>query len=132
MLKTYPTKPCRFCGGLGHWPYQCFQNPKRKALKTSGKTNKQWLVTRRTYFKRNPPIMMPFPHYECYICGKWLIPPKSSGYYSPEIAEQLGEYPTLDHVLSRSRHPELRFGQDNLKPCCWQCNTEKGSKDGNV
>lgn len=35
---------------------------------------------------------------------------------------------TLDHVKSRSRHPELRFDLNNLKPCCSPCNTHKGSR----
>lgn len=36
---------------------------------------------------------------------------------------------TLDHVKSRGRHPELRYEQSNLRPCCWPCNTMKGSRD---
>lgn len=35
---------------------------------------------------------------------------------------------TLDHKLSRSRHPELRFVLSNLVPCCMSCNTDKGSR----
>lgn len=33
----------------------------------------------------------------------------------------------LDHVLSRSRHPELTFDEQNLKPSCHDCNYAKGS-----
>jgi 5-methylcytosine-specific restriction endonuclease McrA len=36
---------------------------------------------------------------------------------------------TLDHIKSRSRHPELRLELSNLAPCCWRCNKEKGSKE---
>lgn len=34
---------------------------------------------------------------------------------------------TLDHVLPRGSHPELRYELSNLKPCCWDCNYKKGS-----
>jgi len=36
---------------------------------------------------------------------------------------------TLDHIKSRSRHPELRYDLDNLTPACYRCNSEKGSRD---
>lgn len=35
----------------------------------------------------------------------------------------------LDHVLSRSRHPELALEEDNVRPSCHDCNTAKGSLD---
>lgn len=35
---------------------------------------------------------------------------------------------TLDHVKSRSSRPDLRYEFSNLKPCCFTCNTLKGSK----
>ena len=75
-----------------------------------GKVGKQWIKTRRKWIYLNP------GPWECYICGQWLVD------YSL----------TLDHVKSRSRHPELRFELSNLRPCCWQCNYKKGSKDGNI
>jgi 5-methylcytosine-specific restriction endonuclease McrA len=52
--------------------------------------------------------------YNCFYCGKFLWP--------AEV--------TLDHYHSRSRHPELRYELSNLRPCCWNCNGEKGSTDG--
>jgi 5-methylcytosine-specific restriction endonuclease McrA len=36
---------------------------------------------------------------------------------------------TLDHVKSRSRHPELRYALTNLRPSCGPCNVMKGSLD---
>ena len=114
MLSRFPTKPCRYCGSRGHYPYQCFKNPKRKeTLKPVGKTTKQWLVTRATWIRNNPPNQDPYPHYVCYLCGAWLA---------------LNEL-TLDHRKSRSRHPELRYSADNLSPACYTCNQNKGSKD---
>lgn len=87
---------------------------KPKYLQKNGKYGKQWLATRKTWFRKNPPNHEGW--YECYICGKWIKPYET----------------TLDHVKSRSRHPELRFVQSNLKPCCYDCNREKGSKDGDT
>lgn len=110
-------KPCKYCGSDKHYPYQCFNNPKKhKTLNRNGKYGKQWLVTRASWFKKHLPDPEPYPHYVCYICGKWLHP----------------EETTLDHVLSRGRHPELRAAQWNLKPCCFSCNEAKGSKDGTL
>lgn len=119
MLRSYPTKPCRFCDKRSHFPYQCYKNPKRKKyIKKQGKVANQWAITRKEWFRKNPPEQSPYPHYVCYLPGhgEWLLPNET----------------TLDHVKSRSRHPELRFVLANLKPCCWQGNQEKGSKDGEL
>lgn len=119
-----PTKPCKFCGTLTHWPYQCFKNPylkkygwqgskawdnpkTRKALKKRGKHYVIWMKTRTQWFIENPA-----EYYNCYICGKSLMPYET----------------TLDHVIPRSRAPHLRYDMSNLKPCCGLCNQEKGSK----
>jgi 5-methylcytosine-specific restriction endonuclease McrA len=54
-----------------------------------------------------------FQTWHCYLCGR------------PLTIETL----TLDHVKSRSRHPELRYELSNLRPACWACNTAKSSRD---
>lgn len=58
-IDRFPKKPCKHCHLMGHFSYTCFTNPK-KALKRSpikkvGKQTKQWLVTRATWIKKNPP-----------------------------------------------------------------------------
>lgn len=68
----------------------------------------KWTKTRQDWFRFNWAN-----EYYCYICGKRMTP----------------EETTLDHIKSRSRHPELRYDLTNLAPCCWACNTKKGSKD---
>jgi len=70
----------------------------------------QWVAFRRTWKKKHPPNDEGF--YECWLCGKWVLP--------NEI--------TLDHVIPRSRRPDLVFEETNIKPACWTCNTLKGSK----
>lgn len=134
-MDRWPKKPCRYCGGMGHFPYQCFQKPvkiKGREVKVTSsgrlvkKIDPQWELTRKTWFRLNPPIDWPYPHYVCYICGKWVRPAgKARGLDNP-----LMDIVTLDHVLSRSHHPELVYVQSTLQPCCQPCNEEKGSKDG--
>lgn len=69
-----------------------------------------WLQARAQWFKENWPNEQGF--YICYLCGKWLDQKET----------------TLDHVLPRSRRPDLRYEMSNLMPCCASCNLEKGSK----
>lgn len=118
-----PKKPCKHCGLMGHFAYACYQNPKRalKQLKRSpinkiGKTTKQWLITRATWIRHNPPPIEG-KYWMCYL----RIHPWCPGRI--DIAHL-----TLDHVVSRTRDVSLRFNQDNLKPACIYCNGEKGSK----
>lgn len=117
MLKSFPKKPCHFCGLRSHWPYQCYKNPKnKKFMKKSGKYTKQWLTTRQKWIKDNPPN-----HQGYWICYLQI---------SPECQKFLTiDTLTLDHMHSRSRHSDERFKQSNLQPCCYPCNELKGSKD---
>lgn len=80
-------------------------------MRRIGPKTKKWLSTRRAWLKNNPPNHEGY--YECYICDRWI----------PKTLIQ------LDHVKSRSRHPELIFEQTNLRPICGKCNALKGSKD---
>lgn len=118
-----PKKPCKHCGLKGHFSYACYQNPKRvlKQLKRSplkkvGKNTKQWLLTRTTWIKRNPPPIEG-KYWMCYL----RIHPWCPGRI--DVAHL-----TLDHVVSRSRDPSKRFAADNLKPACIYCNQMKGSR----
>ncbi len=118
-----PKKPCKHCGLLGHFSYACYQNPKRtlKQLKRSpikriGKTTKQWLITRTTWIRKNPPPI-DGKYWECYLQIHEFCPIRI------DITKL-----TLDHVVSRSKDPSLRFKPSNLKPACIYCNHEKGSR----
>lgn len=35
---------------------------------------------------------------------------------------------TLDHIIPRSRRPDLRYEDSNMQPACFFCNSEKGSR----
>lgn len=118
-----PKKPCKHCGLMGHFSYACYQNPKRtlKQLKRSpinkiGKQTKQWLITRASWIRKNPPPIEG-KYWLCYLRIHPWCPVRI------DVAHL-----TLDHVVSRSRDPSKRFSSDNLKPACIYCNGEKGSK----
>lgn len=118
-IDRFPKKPCKHCGLMGHFAYQCFTNPKkalkRTRIKKVGKTTKQWFVTRATWIRKHPPDADGY--WYCYLQIHEWCPIKLT-------IETL----TLDHVVSRSRDPKLRFNQENLKPSCRYCNGEKGSR----
>lgn len=122
-MDRQPKKPCKYCGLMGHFPYACYQNPKKalKKLKRSpinkvGKTTKQWLITRSTWIKKNPPPIEG-KYWLCYLRIHEWCPVRI------DIAHL-----TLDHVVSRTRDPSKRFTLDNLKPACMYCNQKKGSQ----
>lgn len=77
-----------------------------------GKITNKWLKVRKQWMKENPPNHQGY--YFCYICYR-AVP-------SNEV--------TLDHIIPRSRRPDLRFDFSNLAPCCGLCNYKKGSKNG--
>ena len=119
-MDRFPKKPCKHCKQMGHFPYQCFTNPK-KALKRTpinkiGKQTKQWFITRATWIRKNPPPI-DGQYWTCYLQIHEWCPVRLD-------IKTL----TLDHVISRSHAPGLRFNADNLRPACRYCNSEKGSR----
>lgn len=120
MIDRKPKKACRVCGEFGHYSFQCFKGKKAqivtKRLHPGGKYFKQWQLTRKTWFRNNPP-----DHAGYYLCYLRISPRCFGAMKKVET--------TLDHIKSRSRYPELRFDQNNLAPCCPPCNELKGSRD---
>lgn len=74
-----------------------------------GRITKKWLEFRSEWLKTHPPDE--FGNYICYICGDDV--------WYTEV--------TLDHIISRSRAPELRFVESNIGPAHAKCNEAKGS-----
>lgn len=77
-------------------------------MRKIGKVGRQWYATRQEWVEKNLPDS---GVWKCTYCGDEL--------YLNML--------TLDHKLSRSRRPDLRYDLDNLVPACWTCNSAKGS-----
>ena len=75
------------------------EKPKRKK-KTVYYSNKEWAAARKHVFARDG--------YHCYVCNA--------------TATQ------IDHLLPKSKYPELALNLENLKPICWNCNKSKQTK----
>jgi 5-methylcytosine-specific restriction endonuclease McrA len=147
-MDRFPKKPCKYCGGRGHFPYACYKNPKHKAaakkplvprapikrktkLRVHGKVSKQWVLARETWIRKNPAPIQGL-YWQCYLgispdCPRLLYDPSNKP-DDDQLEHSKAQPLTLDHVVSRSRDPSKRFDQSNLKPCCWWCNTLKGSR----
>lgn len=106
-------KPCTLCQSIYHQQISCFQRPKkqpkRTPIKKGGKHEQAWRLFRKRYLELHPSNHEGY--YICYICSKWVE------------AQDI----TLDHKVSRSNAPELRYNEDNIEFCCWSCNSKKGS-----
>ena len=108
-------KPCKTCGKHGHSAAFCYQTRKkvpttRKQINKVGKETRAWSEFRKHYLMLHPPNHEGY--YECYICHKWVL--------ANEI--------TLDHVVARSSDPSLRYNEDNIRLCCYECNARKVSQ----
>lgn len=71
------------------------------------KVPEEWAKARKEFIKNNPPNNQGY--WVCKRCGKWT------------------EDIEVDHIIPRSRAPELRFTQSNLQVLCPKCNRIKGS-----
>lgn len=74
-----------------------------------GDGTKEWLRFVRRWKKDNPPLDNHC--YVCGICGRFVL--------EDEV--------TLDHIISRSRRPDLVLDEDNVQPAHGYCNMKKGS-----
>lgn len=97
---------CKLCSKEGHYKYQCFLLPK-KAISKLGKQGRAWQSFRANWFYDNQAEF-----YYCYLCGVKMLPAET----------------TLDHIIPRSRDPKKRYDPENIKVCCYSCNSAKGSK----
>lgn len=135
-LDRFPKKTCKFCQDPkpNHFPYACPANPKvmlkrkigmkRTPLNKIGKQTKQWIITRATWIRKNPPDKDGY--WYCYLrihpwCTPKLVIDKDKTGYGIGLL-------TVDHVVARSRDGSKKFSQDNLQPACGYCNDMKGSR----
>lgn len=101
---------CSYCDSEEHTVFYCPRKPK-SGLSTFGPYAQKMAKVRREWFVENKPDHSGY--YYCGLCGKALL--------RNEVE--------LDHKLSRSRHPDLRYDITNLRSTCHDCNFSKGSKD---
>lgn len=114
-------KACSYCGGENHSSLTCFKKrirdykiskkmaPLRRESKAS--TDKRAILS-NTFFANNPPDSR--GGYTCYLqinrnCPKWVSK----------------KHVTLEHVLPRSKYPEVKWNVLNIKPACSFCNQTK-------
>lgn len=103
---------CTFCYEPYHTSLTCWKRTRTpikatKPIPKIGNIHKKWAKYRKEWkAKHKDEIKI------CHICGKQL----PNGTF------------TLDHVIPRSRRPDLVFVDSNIKPACWTCNLDKGSK----
>lgn len=62
--------------------------------------------------------------------AKWkrIQKPNHEGYYQCYLCLKMIDYLEAEHVQSKVRRPDLRTDAGNLRPCCSECNRNKGSK----
>lgn len=87
----------------------------RKPIKKVGKVAKEWIATRNTFIKENPPNHQ----------GYWQCAIQLPGCLGAITADQL----QVDHIISRTHAPGKRNEQTNLQASCAPCNTAKGSRE---
>jgi 5-methylcytosine-specific restriction endonuclease McrA len=88
----------------------CFNKPRVPIALNSriGKTKAKWMKVRGKWMQDNAPAD---GYWYCHYCG------------TPLTTDTL----TLDHIIARSKRPDLRYAMTNLIPCCYFDNSQKGS-----
>lgn len=82
---------------------------KKTAIRRIGKKTKKWLIVRAAYLRTLTPDEN--NEVECGICHK---PVNMS-------------VVTVDHIIPRSKRPDLEYEPSNFQPAHYKCNKEKGS-----
>lgn len=102
---------CSWCKEKGHTQFYCPRKPRKtlsvhKHLNQRGPQTNKWLYTRSKWIKAHKSDT-----YICHYCRRVLMPNEL----------------TLDHMIARSRAPQMRHDMQNLVPACYKCNRLKGS-----
>lgn len=124
----------KYCDGCGvtHTSLMCFNKPRKpliyrpKPKRVSEQTKKHYRSLKAAYliwYQRNKPDGSNL--YYCFYCHRAIT--------NDEQQMEMGIQPmTLDHYHPRSTHKDLVYDPDNLVACCYPCNSEKGSIDGDL
>lgn len=150
-MERKPPKPCKYCGEISHQSFKCFRAPKNlakiqakfppplKPCKWCSMENPNhytfqcskrvpahpgyrrklsqnaWNRTRIKWKKANQPDFQGYWYCKIKPCLLPGVPLDESTL-------------TLDHVIPRSKRPDLTFDITNLVPAHGLCNHDKGSK----
>ena len=109
---------CKTCGKNADSEY-CFQHKPRKPLTKTKMLNTFNKNVKNVDNKRNISDMNAFflqvwknrKQHDCENCGKWL-----------------GKEPLsymFDHLLEKSKYPELKYEEDNIMLVCLECHDNK-------
>lgn len=117
-LTRTPTKPCKHCESLRHFPFQCPTQRKPIATRTPLKTTKPM----KKIGKVGKATM------DYVAAWKLTQKPNHQGMYQCYIGGDLTPYLVAEHPYSKARHPDMRTNQ-RLEPVCNPHNKLKGSMD---
>lgn len=100
---------------------------KRSRLKKIGKQTSRWQQTKKVFFQRNKGDENGL--YWCKIkkCPKPKVPmvaPRDPRLSDPDSGVELC---TVDHIIARTKRPDLIHAQSNLQEAHESCNSDKGS-----
>ena len=104
---------CKVCGRKSESEW-CFAHKPKKPLNASQKIQKSYkrvindTLEMREFFRT---IWNKRKKHDCENCGKWLG------------SEPLSYM--FDHLLEKSKHPELKFEEDNIMLVCLECHDNK-------
>lgn len=139
-LKRSPIKPkpCKQCGSLYHSATFCPQTRKtvikpnrtpmkRTRLKKNGKKSDRWQKTKKIFFENNPGDRDRLYWCKVKACPKKHVPMVAPNDERLQDMDAGVELCTVDHVIPRTKRPDLIHVQSNLQEAHGSCNSDKGS-----
>jgi hypothetical protein len=81
---------------------------KRSRLNRVGPVTRKWIAFRKQWLKDHEEEL-----YTCHYCPNQMS----------------ARYMELDHKITRTTDPSLRFVENNIVPSCKPCNKDKGTKN---
>lgn len=116
QCKDNPRNKCKYCGGNTHTSLMCLHKPRVPIKQESDKAHAKRTETSREWFRLNPPDAK----------GLWYCYLQISPFCPIKLTRSTIR---LEHVKSKTRYPELKYVQSNIRPSCDFCNKLKGSLD---
>lgn len=112
-------KPCKYCGSIFHFPFQCYQNPKRKNSINS--QNSQTIRTKRTKIKPINKVSTKQSEYLKWrekVVRPFLIDRDGNICQCCKRPAYDNEKLDIDEIKGRGSHPELKRDLNNMQLLC--------------